>query len=108
MIPIFFQLNEEDWVLPLLFSPPIREETARWRRETPLPEKHQVQRFVGEPRAVNVHKLLDGTYTEIEGIDPALIDVTYRGATTVTVTDAEAASLVAAGYSVLNYTPEGE
>ena len=50
--------------------------------------------------ADNVYRLLDGSFTTVAPDDVSLISRTFWGATNNYVTDAEAAELVAAGYSV--------
>lgn len=50
------------------------------------------------PRGRNVFKLVDGSFTENQPNDPAVIAKTYHGGHVHTLTDAEAADLTAAGY----------
>lgn len=51
-----------------------------------------------EPRGRNVFLLTNGTYTEDEPNDRSIISKVYFGGSNNDVTDAEAASLTAAGY----------
>ena len=100
LVPIFFQPQGAGGSPGYVFCPPIRDVCPPWRKETPVCERRFHSHFRLEPRAINVHKLLDGTYVEEEGISPDLIEVTYRGAVRSPVTALEAASLVDAGYTV--------
>lgn len=101
----FFQAESGTLSPPLVFRPPIRGYTEPWHKDTPTYEREFAVRFRGQARAVNVYKLTDGTYTEIDGLDPSIIDIIYRGSTQTEVSEDEAAELVAAGYDVLYYEP---
>lgn len=50
------------------------------------------------PRGRNVFKLVDGTFTENQPMDPAVIEKVYHGGHVHTVSGQEQADLVAAGY----------
>lgn len=52
----------------------------------------------GFPRGRNVFKLVDGSFTENQPADPALIALTYHGGHIHPLTAEEQADLVAAGY----------
>lgn len=57
-----------------------------------------LRHFESLPRGRNVYKLVDSTYVENEPFDMAAVTISYLGGHTHTVTEAEAASLTAAGY----------
>lgn len=62
---------------------------------------HRLFGFVGQGvRARNIFKLVDGTFTNDDPLDPALVDKVYYGAHVYFVTAEEKADLVAAGYEV--------
>lgn len=65
---------------------------------TPHPGNALFRHYGGRPVGRNVWKLKDGTFTEIDPMDPDVVDVLYHGAHVHTVSDAEAAALTAAGY----------
>lgn len=50
------------------------------------------------PYSANVFKLVDGTFTEVQPVDPATIAITYYGGHEYPVSAAEVTALVAAGY----------
>jgi len=61
--------------------------------------EHRLFRFfVPTARGRNVFKLNDGTFTEDQPGDSTTIAKVYHGGHSHTVTDAEAADLMAAGY----------
>jgi hypothetical protein len=51
-------------------------------------------------RARNIFRLTNGTYTNVDPLDPSLVDKVYLGAHEHFVTEQEKADLVAAGYTV--------
>jgi hypothetical protein len=51
-----------------------------------------------EPRGRNVYLLTNGTYTEVDQRDTGQVVKVYLGGHVIDITDAEAASLTAAGY----------
>lgn len=50
------------------------------------------------PRGRNVYKLVDGSFTENQPADSSVIAVLYHGGHVHTITAAEEADLIAAGY----------
>lgn len=104
-IYLLFPFEEGPPAPPVLydFSPPIRSCNPPWRKETPLHERRFFAHYCSGAEAVNIHKLLTGEFTEAEGINPADIEITYRGAVVTPITSAEALDLIAAGYSVPSY-----
>ena len=82
------------------FTPPLGGSLPPWRKETPVEDRRFHGRFRSGAYAMNIHKLIDGSFTEVEGIDPAFIVKTYRGSVITPVTATEAIDLIAAGYPV--------
>lgn len=80
------------------FTPPT-DELVRWADPFDTSIEHRLFRYLrpGE-RGRNVFKLLDNSYTENQPGDMATVAITYYGGHVHTVSDAEAASLTAAGY----------
>lgn len=74
--------------------PPVAADTPRWQMKPAIWNKSALI-----PRAANIFKLLDGTYTETQPYDLSTVAVTYYGGHVYTVDATEAAALVAAGYS---------
>jgi len=69
----------------------VRGEDVAWR----------LFRYVSPGKtADNVYRLVDGSFVTVPPVDEAQISRTFWGATENYVTDAEAAELVAAGFSV--------
>jgi hypothetical protein len=62
--------------------------------------QHPWRHFRATARGVNVHKLLDGTYTENQPADVTTVSIWYLGGHSYTVDSTEAAALTAAGYTV--------
>lgn len=75
----------------IIFTPPTV-------RDRPLGYDRLFRHFRNELRGVNVWKLIDGTYTQREPFDLALVAITYHGGHEYPVSAAEAASLTTAGY----------
>ena len=89
------------WIKSLIFRPPNDDDFpwADYRQQTS--KAHRLFGFVGQGvRARNVFKLVDGTFTNDDPLDPALVDKVYYGAHVHFVTADEKADLVAAGYEV--------
>lgn len=98
-VPIFFQpVDTSDTTYT--FCPPIRGYTEPWAATTPVKDRPFLSHFRGAPRAVNVYQLLDGSFSEEEGLRPEEYIRVFRGATCVTVDEETATMLVAAGYTV--------
>ena len=57
-----------------------------------------LRHYAALPRGRNVFKLSDGTYVENEPADMSTVVITYYGGHDHVLTDAEQASLTAAGY----------
>ena len=58
-------------------------------------------RYVGAGKSAdNVYRLVDGSFVTVPPVDEATISRTFWGATENYVTDAEAAQLIAAGFTV--------
>ena len=95
-------LLRDSEVAPLTytFCPPIRGYTDKWNKETPANERRFLSHWIGAPRAVNVYELLDGSFSEEEGLPPASYMRVFRGSTCVEVDSELAARLIAAGYEV--------
>lgn len=98
MIPFFFQDGLTD--LSFYFSPPIREYTPPWANDTPKEHRPFLGHFRGAPRAVNVYQLLDGSFSEAEGMRPEEYVRVFRGGTLTPVDDETADLLQASGYVV--------
>jgi hypothetical protein len=60
--------------------------------------RHPWANFAAKPRGVNVFKLTDGSYTQVQPNDWATIAAWYYGGHSHTVSAGEAALLTAAGY----------
>lgn len=54
--------------------------------------------LTGWPRGRNVYKMLDGSFTEQQPSNMALVDIIYHGGHVHTITADEEADLIAAGY----------
>lgn len=87
------------------FQPPTDNFHALSDFDVDIPRTPQVRRsynllrhYGSLPRGRNVFRLLDGTYTENEPADMALVATTYYGGHVYDITSDEAADLTAAGY----------
>lgn len=54
--------------------------------------------YAPEARGINVYLLDDGTYSQVDQRDTGQVVKVYLGGHVIPITDAEAASLTAAGY----------
>jgi len=88
------------WTKSLIFRPPVEDKFpwADYREQTP---DHALFGYVRQGnRARNVYLLKDGTFTNVDPLDPAKVDKTYLGGHEWFVTPEEKAVLIAAGYTV--------
>lgn len=97
-----------------VFRPPARDESARLtadHRRRPNDPETRLGRYIRTGRRpVNVWRLVDGTYREATPdptVDPA-VDRWFQGGAANPVTAAEAAALVAAGYTVDGWSPDDD
>lgn len=88
------------WTKSLIFRPPVEDKFpwADYREKTP---DHALFGYVRQGnRARNIYLLKNGTFTNVDPLDPAIVDKVYLGGHDWFVTPEEKAVLVAAGYTV--------
>jgi hypothetical protein len=84
----------------LIFRPPV-EDRFPWSDYRDASPSHRLfARANPGYRARNIFRLTNGTYTNVDPLDPSLVDKVYLGAHEHFVTEQEKADLVAAGYTV--------
>lgn len=83
-----------------IFQPPILDNSPRASVDMSRADQHFWNHFRRPPTGVNVYKLIDGTYTQVQPGRPEDVAIWYFGGHIYEVDDAEAASLIAAGYTV--------
>lgn len=89
-----------NWTKSLIFRPPVEDKFpwADYREKTP---DHALFGYVRQGnRARNIYLLKNGTFTNVDPLDPAIVDKVYLGGHEWFVTPEEKAVLVAAGYTV--------
>jgi hypothetical protein len=89
-----------NWTKSWIFRPPVEDRFpwSDYRESTP---SHRLfARANPGYRARNIFRLTNGTYTNVDPLDPSLVDKVYLGAHEHFVTEQEKADLVAAGYTV--------
>lgn len=88
-----FQPPTEDTVSPVYLAP------DKYYPVPPLSQK-LFRHYGSRTKGRNVWKLTNGTYTEVQPLDPDTVAVIYHGGHIYVVSDAEATALTAAGYTV--------
>ena len=89
-----------DWTKSLIFRPPVQDKFpwADYREKT---VDHALFGYVRQGnRARNLYLLKNGTFTNVDPLDPATVDKVYLGGHDWFVSPEEKAVLVAAGYTV--------
>jgi hypothetical protein len=89
-----------NWTKSFIFRPPA-EDRFPWSDYRDSSPSHRLfARANPGYRARNIFRLTNGTYTNVDPLDPNLVDKVYLGAHEHFVTEQEKADLVAAGYTV--------
>lgn len=88
------------WTKSFIFRPPV-EDNFPWNDYREPTANHRLFGKAAQGnRARNIFRLTNGTYTNVDPLDPNLVDKVYYGGHQHFVTETEKADLVANGYTV--------